>query len=222
MTSVEPPKCITVSDDFSGYSLNMFCIPKHYESDLDSVLIPNGLIKDRIERLARDICADLAFEPVVAICVLKGGYRFFADLCDKIQVISRNSERFIPMSLDFFRLKSYRNDQSTGDVEILGGDSLADLTGKNVLIVEDIVDTGRTILKLLSLIKPHNPKSVRVASLLLKRTPLNVGYCPDYFGFSIPDQFVVGYSLDYNEIFRDLAHICIISKSGKQKYAVKP
>jgi len=61
----------------------------------------------RIERLARDIAADLAFEPVVAVCILKGGYRFFADLCDKIQTIGRNSERSIPMSLDFIRLRSY-------------------------------------------------------------------------------------------------------------------
>jgi len=65
----------------------------------------------RIERLARDITADLSFEPVVAICILKGGYRFFADLCDKIQAIGRNSERSIPMSLDFIRLRSYEVNQ---------------------------------------------------------------------------------------------------------------
>jgi len=198
----------------------MFCIPKHYEDDLASVLIPSGLINDRVERLANEICSDLNFEPVVALCILKGGYRFFADLCDKIQAIGRNSERTIPMALDFIRMKSYHNDSSSGEIEVFGADTLQELRGKNVLIVEDIIDTGKTMLKLLSMVKEHEPKSVRVASLLVKRSPLSVGYMPDYAGFNIPDHFVIGYALDYNEYFRDLSHICIINSNGKKKYAL--
>ncbi|XP_048652530.1 hypoxanthine-guanine phosphoribosyltransferase isoform X2 [Marmota marmota marmota] len=102
------------------------------------------------------------------------------------------------------RSPSVVNDQSTGDIKVIGGDDLSTLTGKNVLIVEDIIDTGKTMQTLLSLVKQYNPKMVKVASLLVKRTSRSVGYRPDFVGFEIPDKFVVGYALDYNEYFRDL------------------
>lgn len=80
-------------------------------------------------------------------------------------------------------------------------------------------DTGGTMIKLLNTLKKYELKSVQVASLLVKRTPLSVGYKPDYTGFEIPNDFVVGYALDYNEYFRDLGHICVINEAGKKKYA---
>nr|KAF6435577.1 hypoxanthine phosphoribosyltransferase 1 [Rousettus aegyptiacus] len=86
------------------------------------------------------------------------------------------------------------------------------------LFLKDIIDTGKTMQTLLSLVKQHNPKMVKVASLLVKRTPRSVGYRPDFVGFEIPDKFVVGYALDYNEYFRDLNHVCVISETGKAKY----
>merc|ERR1711963_629978 len=98
-----------------------------------------------------------------------------------------------------------------GEINILGLDNLDCLTGKNVLIVEVIIDTGKTMTK-------YKPKSVKVACLLRKRTPLSSGYIPDYVGFEIPNKFVVGYALDYNEYFRDLMHICEISPHGIEKY----
>ncbi|KAK2189146.1 hypothetical protein NP493_114g02020 [Ridgeia piscesae] len=199
----------------------MFCIPGHYETDLESVLIPYGLIQDRIERLARDILRDNSPESIVALCVLKGGHKFFVDLCDHIQIVCRNSKVSLPMAIDFIRLKSYVGTESSQDVQVIGGDNLADLKGKNVLVVEDIIDTGRTMTKLISLLKTYDPKSVQVASLLVKRTPQSVGYKPDYIGFEVPDKFVVGYALDYNEYFRDLGHICVINENGKRKYATK-
>ena len=110
--------------------------------------------------------------------------------------------------------------RSTGEVKIIGMDDLNVLKGKNVLIVEDIIDTGRTMKKLLKLLKEYEPKSLNVACLLRKRTPLSDGYAPHYVGFEIPDKFVVGYALDYNEYFRDLAHICAINEYGKEKYSV--
>eukprot|EP00069_Balaena_mysticetus_P012751 bmy_07955T0 len=122
------------------------------------------------------------------------------------------------MTVDFIRLKSYCNDQSTGDIKVIGGDDPSTLTGKNVLIVEDIIDTGKTMQTLLSLVKQHNPKMVKVASLLVKRTPRSAGYRPDFVRLEIPDKFVVGYALDYNEYFRDLNHVFVISKTGKAKY----
>ncbi|KAK8734666.1 hypothetical protein OTU49_005923 [Cherax quadricarinatus] len=95
---------------------------------------------------------------------------------------------------------------------------MVSLSGRNVLVVEDIIDTGKTMEKLLAILKNHQPKSVRVASLLVKRKSDSTGYRPDYCGFEIPDKFVVGYALDYNEYFRDLNHICVINDSGKKKY----
>jgi hypoxanthine phosphoribosyltransferase len=215
-------KFISIADDFPGYSLDMFCIPKHYEDDVQSVLIPSGFIQDRIERLARDIFDDFASEPLVLLCVLKGGYRFFADLSDKIQSLSRNSGRSLPLSVDFIRLKSYVDDKSSGDVKISDGkESLPDIKGKNVLVVEDIIDTGLTMVKLVELLKQHNPKRLRVASLLVKRAPTSNGYRPDYTGFEVPNHFLVGYALDFNENFRDMSHICAISENGKKKYSKK-
>merc|ERR1712098_374366 len=107
---------------------------------------------------------------------------------------------------------------STGEINIIGLDRLDSLAGKNVLIVEDIIDTGRTMTKLLNTLAKFCPKSVKTACLLRKRTPLSSGYIPDYVGFEIPDKSVVGYALDYNEYFRDLMHICEISQQGIQKY----
>ncbi|MEQ2256473.1 hypoxanthine phosphoribosyltransferase 1 [Ilyodon furcidens] len=171
--------CVVISDEEQGYDLDLFCIPKHYAADLERVYIPHGLILDRTERLAREIMKEMGEHHIVALCVLKGGYKFFADLLDYIKALNRNSDRSIPMTVDFIRLKSYCNDQSTGEIKVIGGDDLSTLTGKHVLIVEDIIDTGKTMKTLLQLLKQYNPKMVKVASLLVKRTPRSVGYRPD-------------------------------------------
>ena len=86
------------------------------------------------------------------------------------------------------------------------------------MIVEDIIDFGKTMQIFLSLVQQHNPKMVEVASLLVKRTPRSIGYRLDFDGFEIPDKFVIGYALDCNEYFRDLNHVCVISETGKAKY----
>ncbi|XP_066301506.1 hypoxanthine-guanine phosphoribosyltransferase-like isoform X2 [Branchiostoma lanceolatum] len=215
---------VKISDDEKGYDLSMFCVPKHYEDDLERVYIPHGLIMDRTERLARNIVNDFGYEePIVALCVLKGGYRFFGDLLNYISALNRNTDRSFQMSVDFIRLKSYQvgqNDQQTGKIQVIGGDNLENLRGKNVMIVEDIIDTGKTMLKLLDLVKDYEPKKVRVVSLLVKRTPHSVGYRPEYIGFEVPNKFVVGYALDYNEFFRDLNHVCVVNEKGREKYAI--
>jgi hypoxanthine phosphoribosyltransferase len=82
------------------------------------------------------------------------------------------------------------------------------------VLLEDIIDTGATMQALIPMIKSHGPKSVRVAALLEKRTPKSVGFKADYVGFNVPDSFVIGYGLDYNEAYRDMPHICIINSEG--------
>ncbi|KAJ7311985.1 hypothetical protein JRQ81_006311 [Phrynocephalus forsythii] len=189
---------LQIKDEDNGYNKNLFCVPKHYEEDLERVFIPHGLILDRTERLARDIMQDMGQHHIFALCMLKGGYKFFADLMDYIKALNRNTDQSVPITVDFVRLKSYCN----------------------VLVVEDIIETGRTIQMLLSKIKDYEPQMVKVVSLLVKRTNRSSGYRPDYIGFEIPDKFVVGYALDYNEYFRDLNHICILNEKAKEKYKI--
>lgn len=218
---------IVIPDNFDGYPLESFRITPNLTKYLQYVLIPGGFIQDRIERLACDIAVDLANEPFTALCVLKGGYLFFNDLLEKIRQLYRyrlvdmpdNADEAQQIRVEFIRLKSYENEESTSNVKVIGIESLESLQGKNVLIVEDIIDTGRTMVKLLELLKQYKPKSVRVTSLFVKRTPLSNGYVPEYVGFNIPNKFIVGCNMDYNEYFRDLNHLCVMSEFGKTKYS---
>uniref|UniRef100_A0A7N4PUR2 Hypoxanthine-guanine phosphoribosyltransferase n=1 Tax=Sarcophilus harrisii TaxID=9305 RepID=A0A7N4PUR2_SARHA len=151
------------------------------------VLIPYGLILDRTERLVQEVMKEMRDHHIAILCVLQGGYKFFADYLYYIKLVNRNSDQSIPLTVDFIRMKSYCNDQSTGDIKVIGEYDFSTLTGKNVLIIEEIINTGKTIQTLLSLVKQHNPKQVKVASLLLKRTLQSMGYRPDFVGFEIPD-----------------------------------
>nr|XP_051676962.1 phosphoribosyltransferase domain-containing protein 1 isoform X3 [Oryctolagus cuniculus] len=237
-----PPWRGGIKDNWPGYDLNLFTYPQHYSGDLEYVLIPHGIIVDRIERLAKDIMKDIGYCDLMVLCVLKGGYKFCADLVEHLKNISRNSDQFVSMKVDFIRLKSYRafgsnrvslitaswrplsgsrshgslskNDQSMGEMQIIGGEDLSTLAGK------DVVGTGRTMRALLSSIRTYRPNMIKVASLLVKRTPRSDSFRPNYVGFEIPNLFVVGYALDYNEYFRDLNHICVINEHGKEKYRV--
>ncbi|XP_052584782.1 phosphoribosyltransferase domain-containing protein 1 isoform X6 [Peromyscus californicus insignis] len=170
---------VVLMDNWPGYDLDLFTYPQHYYGDLECVLIPHGIIVDRIERLAKDIMKDIGYHDILVLCVLKGGYKFCADLVEHLKNISRNSDRFVSMKVDFIRLKSYKNDQSMGEMQIIGGEDLSTLAGKNVLIVEDVVGTGRTMRALLSSIEKYKPNMVKVASLLVKRTARSDSFRPD-------------------------------------------
>ncbi|XP_042164347.1 hypoxanthine-guanine phosphoribosyltransferase-like isoform X2 [Oncorhynchus tshawytscha] len=234
---------IVIKDDWPGYSLELFTYPEHYREDIESVYIPHGVIMDRFstscgkecwcvphfyqpgrlgglqevietERLARHIMDDIGDHDMVVLCVLKGGYKFCSDLVEFIKVQCRNSNKHLETRVEFIRLKSYLNDQSTEDLHIIGSQDLSVLRGKA------IVDTGKTMKALLKHVEAFEPKMVKVAGLLVKRVSNVVGSLPDYVGFEIPNRFVVGYALDYNEYFRDLNHICVISEIGKVKYKI--
>ncbi|XP_054114493.1 phosphoribosyltransferase domain-containing protein 1 isoform X3 [Callithrix jacchus] len=99
---------VVIMDNWPGYDLNLFTYPQHYYGDLEYILIPHGIIVDRIERLAKDIMKDIGYSDIMVLCVLKGGYKFCADLVEHLKNISRNSDRFVSMKVDFIRLKSYR------------------------------------------------------------------------------------------------------------------
>uniref|UniRef100_A0A3P9LR16 Hypoxanthine phosphoribosyltransferase n=2 Tax=Oryzias TaxID=8089 RepID=A0A3P9LR16_ORYLA len=211
---------IVIKDDWPGYSLDLFTYPEHYHEDIENVYIPHGIIKNRIERLAHYVMEDFEEDQMVVLCVLKGGYKFCVDLVEFIKTLGRNSNRYLETRVEFIRLKSYLNDQSTEDLHIVGSSDLSFLREKSVLIVEAIVDTGKTMKALLKHVETFQPKMVKVAGLLVKRVPNMAESLTDYIGFEIPNRFVVGYALDYNEYFRDLNHICVISKTGKLKYKI--
>ncbi|ORX88281.1 hypoxanthine-guanine phosphoribosyltransferase-like protein [Anaeromyces robustus] len=203
------------------YSPDLFSIPPHYIKDIKSVLIPNGFVKDRIARLAFDIVNDTD-GPLNICCILKGGYQFFSDLVANIKKIRKVNNQSIPLTYDFIRVKSYVNTESTGNIQVsLTENELKKYEGKDILIVEDLVDTGKTMVELLKLLKKYNPKSIKVACLMIKkRENKDYPYIPDYVGFSIPDEFIVGYALDYNEHYRDLDHVCIINDEAKKRFSI--
>jgi len=214
---------LVIEDSFDGYPLNFFNLPLHYRDDLKSVLIPYGLVQDRIEALASRIFSDLHIhipEQLICMCVLKGGYRFFSDLVSKIQNENRlRNDRSLPMSLEFIRVRSYVNDRSADQLEIIGLSDLHVLKNKHILIIEDIIDTGVTMAGLKKEFEKYNPKTIHVCTLFTKRrTDKKCIFKPDYAGFEVPDHFIVGYALDYNEYFRDLEHICVMKESGISKY----
>jgi len=210
------------------YSLTTFCVPRHYSDYLTSILIPNGLIMNRIEKMAASIIANYSFSAssrgekknLHMICVLKGASTFFFALMEKMRLLHQHTEAdYVPFTFDFIRVSSYVGTSSTGNVKISDGTSVKELKNKDILVVEDIVETGNTLKKLLPVLESHGPSSIKVATLLEKRIPNGCGYKADFVGFSIPDKFVVGYCLDYNEIFRELEHICIINEKGIEKWA---
>jgi hypoxanthine phosphoribosyltransferase len=208
---------VVIPDDYPGYSVDSFCISKKYKNDLDHVLIPQGLVRDRTRRLAEQIVQDMGHEPFTALCILKGAYRFFYEVLEEM----KNYESDV-IEVEFMRLKSYINTASTG--KVVAGKDLdpTNLKGRNVLVVEDIVDTGRTMMKLFDVLNrpEYKPKSIKVVTLLRKRATGAVDYEPDYTGFNIPDRFVVGCAFDFNEIFRDLNHICVLSPDAVKRYSV--
>uniref|UniRef100_A0A665X6N0 Hypoxanthine phosphoribosyltransferase n=1 Tax=Echeneis naucrates TaxID=173247 RepID=A0A665X6N0_ECHNA len=204
---------IVIKDDWPGHCLDLFTYPEHYHEDIESVYIPHGVIMNRIERLAHYIMDDFGDNNIMVLCVLKGGYKFCADLVEFIKILGRNSNKYLQTRVEFIRLKSYlvsgrscwiHNDHSTEDLHIVGSSDLSFLHGKCVLIVEAIVDTGKTMKALLEHVESVEPKMVKVAGLLVKRIPNMAENLLDYVGFEIPNRFVVGYALDYNEYFRDL------------------
>ena len=172
--------------------------PKHPEL---RVLIRRAAIERRIRTVARQIARDFKGEKLHLIGVLKGACIFLSDLIRDID---------LETSIDFIALSSYgKGKESSGQVRLLK-DLDASIAGLNVILVEDILDTGLTLNYLLRILKQRRPKTLRVAALLDKPSRRIKAVKADYVGFTIPNEFVVGYGLDYAERYRNLRDVCVL------------
>ena len=167
------------------------------------VLISEEEIKSRLAELGREIAVKFAGEELVLLGVLNGSFVVMADLAREIA---------LPLSVEFLRISSYSGTNTTGEVKSLIGLN-ADLEGKNVLIVEDIVDTGISMNHLIAELSKRNPKCLQIATLLFKKEAFRFNYTLDYVGFEIPNKFVVGYGLDYDGLGRNLPDLYQLSET---------
>lgn len=160
-------------------------------------------IEKRIDMLGKQISEDYKGESIHLVCVLKGASTFACELAKRIK---------LPVYFDFVKVSSYGNDVvSSGNIKV-SKDVDDPVEGDNVLIVEDIVDTGRTLACLMELFKERNPKSLKLAVLLDKPERRVVPVPVDYVGFVIPDEFVVGYGLDYAQRYRNLPFVGVVEQ----------
>lgn len=171
---------------------------------IERVLVDQEALQRRVAELGLEISADYAGKDLVLVCVLKGGITFLTDLMREIT---------IPHEVDFLAISSYGVGQreSTGAVRLVM-DLKGDIAGRDVLIVEDIVDSGQTMDYLLRLFRARQPASLSVCTLLSKPSRRTVHVPLDYVGFDIPDEFVLGYGLDLDEKYRNLPFVAVLKE----------
>ena len=166
-----------------------------------NVLLSEEEVDAKIKAIGEQISKDYAGKQVHLVCVLKGGSFFMCELAKRITV---------PVSLDFMSVSSYGSETKSSGVVKIVKDLDEPIKGKNVLVVEDIVDSGRTLSYLMEMLKDRGPESLRLCTLLDKPERRVVDVHVDYTGFQIPDEFVVGYGLDYDQKYRNLPYIGVV------------
>jgi len=165
------------------------------------VLLSEEEVDRRINEIGEQITKDYAGKNVHLICVLKGGSFFLCELAKRINV---------PVSIDFMSVSSYGKDTKSSGVVKIVKDLDESIKGKDVIVIEDIVDSGRTLSYLLEMLQAREPESLKLCTLLDKPERRVVDVKVDYTGFQVPDEFVVGYGLDYDQIYRNLPYIGIV------------
>ena len=170
-------------------------------NDVMKVLLSGEEIEKRVSEIAAEITEDYAGESVLMVGILRGAVVFFSELVKRVD---------LDLRFDFMVVSSYGSGtDSSGEIRIIK-DLSQPIEGMNVIIVEDIIDTGYTLKNLKRLLLTRNPKSLKICSLLDKPSRRKVELEGDYIGFKVPNEFVVGYGLDYNEKYRNLPDICVL------------
>ena len=168
------------------------------EQDIERVLFTEKAIADRVEQLGADLTAQLGDKRPVLVCVLKGASFFYIDLCRCMNCA---------IDMDFIAVSSYgASAKSTGVVRLIK-DLDNNITGRHVVIVEDIIDSGNTLSKVREILSLREPKSLAICTLLDKPSRREVNVPVEFIGFSIPDEFVVGYGIDYAQRYRHLPYV---------------
>lgn len=170
-------------------------------SEKITVLVSEKEVDERIELLGKQISKDYEGRQVHLICILKGGAFFMCELAKRITV---------PVSIDYMSVSSYGNRTSSSGVVRIAKDLDESIEGKDVLIVEEIIDSGRTLYYLMETLRQRHPKSLHLCTLLDKPERREKDVKVDYVGFEIPDEFVVGYGLDYAQKYRNLPYIGVV------------
>lgn len=170
-------------------------------SERISVLLSEEVVDKRIKEMGEQITKDYEGKAVHLVCALKGGVFFMCELAKRIEV---------PVSMDFMAVSSYGSDTKSSGVIKVVKDLDESIEGKDVLVVEDIVDSGRTLSYLLEMLKDRKPNSLRLCTLLDKPDRRVIDVDVDYTGFQIPDEFVVGYGLDYAQKYRNLPYVGVV------------
>ncbi len=168
---------------------------------INRVLLESEAIQKKIADLGQEISTDYAGKELLLICVLKGAVIFLSDLIRRLEM---------PAEIDFMAVSSYGAATETSGVVRILKDLDGSIEGRHCLIVEDIIDTGLTLKYLEENLRSRHPASLKIVTLLDKPDRRKVKIQPDYCGFKIPDEFVVGYGLDFNEKFRGLPDICVL------------
>jgi hypoxanthine phosphoribosyltransferase len=172
------------------------------------IMITEEEIKEKVKELGQQITLDYNGEEILVVGILKGAFIFMADLVRQID---------LPLEVDFMDVSSYgHSTESSGEVRILK-DLDHSIEGKNVLVVEDIVDSGLTLNYLSEILRKRGPKSIKICCLLDKPARRKSTIKPDYFGYAIDDHFVVGCGLDYAEHYRDYPAVCVLKPSVYNK-----
>jgi hypoxanthine phosphoribosyltransferase len=172
--------------------------------DIAQILIPEAELTRRIDELAEAVRRDYTGRDLVLVGVLKGAIMFMTDLARRLA---------LPLEMDFMAVSSYGNATQSSGVVRITKDLDSSIEGRNVLLVEDIIDSGMTLRYLQEYLRNRNPKSLRVCALLNKRVPRKADVAVEYVGFEIPDRFVVGYGLDYAEQYRNLPYIGVLKRT---------
>lgn len=175
----------------------------HIQKDLERVLLHEQEIHARIHALAEKINKDYDGAPLIVIGILRGSVIFMADLIRKLNM---------PLSYDFMAVSSYGDSSVSSGTIRINYDIKTDIKDKHVLIVEDIIDTGRTLDRLKTILLGKEPASLKIITLLDKPERREIEVAVDYVGFTIPDEFVVGYGLDYANRYRNLPYIAVLKR----------
>jgi hypoxanthine phosphoribosyltransferase len=166
---------------------------------IDHTLLSESTIARRLDEMALEIEARYAGQEILAIGVLKGSVFFMTDLLKRLKG---------PVVVDFLQVRSYSGTSSSGNIQLVHDLSM-DVQGKDVLLFEDVVDTGLTLRKILELLSSRHPRTLRIAALLKKDLPENSSLTVDFVGFTIGPEFVIGYGLDLDEKYRNLPSIAV-------------